>query len=96
MDRPDCDATLLALTDDALGPEASSAVEQVAERLGEGPRLLRTVARSADALEALVGHAAATARKGRQELEDVPREEDLTSTKQASRSRGDGHEHSQR
>ncbi len=89
MDRSDCNAILLALTDDVHGPEASSAVEQVAERLGEGPRLLRTVARSAAALEVLVGHAAATARKGRQELKEVPREEDLTSTKQASRSRGD-------
>ena len=62
MDRPHCDAILLALSQDALGAEVSSAVEQVAERLGEGPRLLRTVARSAAAFEALVGHAAATAR----------------------------------
>ena len=52
MDRPDCDAIPLALSEDALGAR-SSAVEQVAERLGEGLRLLRTVARSAAALEAL-------------------------------------------
>ncbi len=60
----DCDAIIPALSEDALGAEASSVVERVAEHLGEGPRLLRTVARSAAALEALVGHAAATARMG--------------------------------
>ncbi len=62
MDRPDCNAILLALTEDALGPEISSTVERIAEHLGEGPRLLRTVAHSPAALEVLVGHAAATAR----------------------------------